>query len=129
MKDKIFAEIKRKLPRAVRIKLSRKVEIIFLAPKDSCELNRKFFKKSVPANVLSFRYGSDYGEILVCPEIIRREAKKQGNAYKYQFAWMILHGMIHLAGMHHEGSREKAKRVEKLEERVLGALFHKDKKQ
>ena len=86
-------------------------------------LNRVYLKKGKLANVLSFRYGLDYGEILVCPEVIRREAKEQGNTYKYQMTWMILHGILHLAELHHEESKRVAQRVEALEKRVLHKLF------
>lgn len=128
MKDEILTELRRKLSEGVRAKLPSRVRVILLASEDARELNRRFFKKSVPANVLSFRYGPDYGEILVCPAVIRRESREQGNTYPYQLAWMIIHGMLHLSGLHHEQSKKAAKRVGKLEEKALDTLFHKDKK-
>lgn len=123
MRDTILTGFRRKLPRATLKKLPREVRVVGVGLRESYNLNRRFFKKSRSANVLSFRYGPDYGEILLCPKIIRREAKEQGNTYKYQFAWMILHGMLHLAGMHHERSKQEARRVEKMEEQVLKRLF------
>ena len=78
--------------------------------------------KNNPANVLSFRYGSDYGEILVCPEVIRKEAEKQGNSSYYQMTWMILHGMLHLGGMHHEESGDIAKKTERIEKEILSKI-------
>lgn len=129
----------------MRKRLPQKISLVEIDKKESQRLSRiyrgknkprtfslhEFFRaerstkkvRGKPANVLSFRYGPDYGEILVCPEVIRREAKKQGNSYKYQMTWMILHGMMHLAGLHHERSLKMAKRVMALEERVLRKLF------
>lgn len=65
----------------------------------------------------------DYGEILVCPEVVRREAREQGNTYKYQMTWMIIHGILHLAELHHERSKKAARRVELLERQILNKLF------
>ena len=87
--------------------------------KKASELNRRYRGKNKPADVLSFRYGSDYGEILLCPVVIRREAKKQGNSYRHQMLWMILHGIIHLAGLHHEKSKGAERRIAKLEKKIL----------
>lgn len=111
--------LRRLLPRTLSKKLPREVKIIKASAQKSRELNRKYRKKNKPVNVLSFRYGPEYGEILVCPEIIRREAKKQGNTRKYQMTWMIIHGMLHLAGLHHEKSRVATKRFSILENRLL----------
>lgn len=93
--------------------------------KESRRLNHIYRGKDKATNILSFRYSKDYGEILVCPEVIRREAKAQGNTYKYQVTWMILHGMLHLAGLHHEKSLKTAKRVERIERDVPAKLGYK----
>lgn len=87
--------------------------------KQSSQKGRKNFKEIFSREASN----GDYGEILVCPEVIRREAKKQGNTYKYQFTWMVLHGILHLAEIHHERSPKMAKRVAALEKRVLRKLF------
>ncbi|MFY9462876.1 MAG: rRNA maturation RNase YbeY [Candidatus Sungiibacteriota bacterium] len=63
--------------------------------------------------------GRTYGEIIICPAIIRVEAKTQKHTFQYQMTWMIAHGMIHLSGLHHEKSSALAKRVTALEERIM----------
>lgn len=88
----------------------------------AAELNRRYRGKNKPANVLSFRYGPDYGEIALCPALIRREAKASGNSYRRQMLWMILHGIIHLAGLHHEKSAQTRRKFEKLEHKLLNNL-------
>ena len=86
-------------------------------------MNREYREKDKPTNVLSFFYSKEYGEILVCPEIIVREAKEQGNTQEFQMTWMIVHGMLHLAGVHHEKSARAEKEVEKMERKILKKLF------
>ncbi len=133
MKTDLVKKVWPLLPRILLRQLPRKIEIVSVAEKRSRLLNLIYRRKNKPANVLSFLYGldvsrrsrqakADYGEILICPVLIRREAKKQGNTYKYQMTWMVLHGMIHLAGLHHEESRRLAERVEKLEHSILRKL-------
>lgn len=119
----LHRKIVNSLPLSLRKKLPKKIVVAEINMKESRRLNRIYRDKDDAANVLSFRYGPDYGEILVCPEIIRREAKKQGNTYKYQMTWMVLHGMIHLAGVHHEQSQKVAIGVENMEQKLLHKLF------
>ncbi len=115
--------IRRSLPRTVRSRLPRDVNTIRVSAATARRLNRVYRGKGATPNVLSFRYGDDYGEIVLCLPIIRREAKRQGNSVRFQLTWMILHGMLHLAGMHHERSLRASRSVEALERRILRNLF------
>ena len=109
----------------MQTRLPEEIGIVKIAANKISLLNQIYRGHKKPTNVLSFSYGSDYGEILVCLQIIRQEARKQGNSYQHQMTWMILHGMIHLAGLHHESSRRLAKQVEQLETMVLSRLASK----
>ena len=64
-----------------------------------------------------------YGEIIVCPSIVRAEAKAQRHTYQYQMTWMIVHGMIHLSGLHHEQSEKLAEQIERLERKLLESIY------
>lgn len=110
------------LPPAVQRRLPRDIKIIEASERESRRLNRIYRKKNKPANVLSFRYGPDYGEIILCPEVIRKEAKWQGNSYRFQKNRMIVHGLLHLAGIHHEKSARVREKFEQLEQQLLKKL-------
>ncbi len=99
------------------------IQIVEVSEKESRRLNFIYREKAKPANVLSFFYDKEYGEIIVCPVLIRREAKAQDNSFEYQMTWMIVHGMIHLSGLHHEKSDAAARRAEKAEQAILEKLF------
>ena len=114
-----FKKFVKYLPQAVLKKLPAEIAIVPVSEQRSLELNRTYRKKRNPANVLSFLYGKEYGEIIVCPSVIRREARAKKNSYQYQMTWMIAHGMIHLAGIHHEDSLRTQARFEKIEAWVL----------
>lgn len=110
-------------PAALRKKLPKDVGIVEVTSQESRKLNRIYRNKDRATNVLSFAYGPDYGELLICLPVIRREAKEQGHAFDYQVTWMIVHGIIHLAGLHHEKSRAAEQRVERLEKEILADFF------
>ncbi len=118
-------EIVKYIPAAVKRQLPKEIAIIAVSPKESLALNRRYRHKRKPANVLSFLYGPEYGEIIVCPPVIEKDAKRQGNPPVFQMTWMVLHGMLHLAGLHHERSEVLAKKVAKIEQDALSALARK----
>ena len=109
------AEIKKKLP--------KEIAVIEVALAKSRQLNRSYQGKDKATNVLSFLYDKEHGEIIICPSVVRREARIQNHSFQYQMTWMIVHGMIHLAGMHHEKSEAIAEKVQKLERRILEKVF------
>lgn len=117
-----MGQARKLFPAAIRSKLPAKIGVVSLSARESLELNRTYRKRRKPANVLSFFYSPEYGEIMVCPELIRAEAEAQGRSFRYQMTWMIVHGMLHLAGIHHEASAQAERRFEEIERRVLEKL-------
>ena len=61
------------------------------------------------------------GEIVICPEIVRENAKKYGVTIKYETMKMFVHGILHLLGYDHEKSKEEAEIMEKKQEKYLTA--------
>ena len=49
---------------------------------------------------------------------MQKEAEKYGMLFKEAFAWMLIHGLLHLLGYDHEGN-EEAKLMRGLEEKIL----------
>lgn len=110
-------------PKRIRNASLWEITVVVISEAKSKRLNRIYRKKNEPANVLSFRYGPKYGEILISPDVIRKEARAAGNSYRFQRVWMIVHGMLHLAGVHHEKSRNAARHFAQIEQRVLQKIF------
>lgn len=97
---------------------SYQLHLVFVGGKESRKLNSIFRGQPRPTNVLSFDYG-DFGEILLAPYIIRKEAQSMGVSFAKYATRLIAHGALHLCGRHHEGSGRRAKRAEKTEKRLL----------
>ncbi len=112
---------RRRFPAGLRARLPGMIRVIPVSSARSQVLNRVYRGRSKAANVLSFRYGKEYGEIIICPEVIRREARRAGRDMRFQTARMVLHGMIHLSGLHHEESQGADERTLRLEARLLDA--------
>ena len=117
-------DIVKNLPADIRKRLPKEIAVIAVSEQESLKLNRRYRNKRKPTNVLSFLYGPAYGEIIVCPLVIAKDAKKQGNTKAFQMTWMVLHGMLHLAGLHHEKSEAMARRITHIEDAVLQKIFH-----
>lgn len=113
----------RHIPKRVRARLPQKIKVIAVSRKKSEKLNRRYRGKRKAANVLSFRYGPEYGEIIICPEVIRRDAKKAGRPYSLEAKLMVAHGLLHLAGLHHEKSAKNRKKFEKIERKLLFIIY------
>ncbi|MFM2301085.1 MAG: rRNA maturation RNase YbeY [Pseudomonadota bacterium] len=106
---------------------------------DDCEvhsLNREWRAKDKPTNVLSFpmleraallALASDgppelLGDIALALETCEREAAEKGIALQDHTAHLIIHGLLHLAGLDHEISAADAQAMEALEIKALALL-------
>ena len=106
------------------------LSIALVGPKKMRELNKKYRKKDKVANVLSFPLRNaqgkliaelGLGEIVLCVQEVRKDAKKYGMIFEKALAWMLVHGILHLLGYDHAKERD-AKYMEKRERLYLSRL-------
>ena len=90
------------------------VSIVFTGKIRIKELNRRYRKKDKATDVLSFLYDQG-GEIVICPEKVKENAKKYGLSFKEELVRCLVHGMLHLSGYDHEKSERETKKMEKRE--------------
>ena len=87
-------------------------------------LNRDYRGKDYATNVLSFPYEYEprtVGDLVLCPEVVAREAAEQGKTLAAHYAHLTVHGILHLQGWDHEED-EHAEAMENEERRILAAL-------
>jgi probable rRNA maturation factor len=80
------------------------------------ELNRKYRKKDYPTDVLSFpsiALSSELGELAISIERAAEQAQQYGHALLDEIRILMLHGVLHLAGMDHETDRGEMARAER----------------
>jgi probable rRNA maturation factor len=109
----------------------REIAVRVVASRESRKLNRLWRGKDQPTNVLSFPapersmrgkpkdFRAPLGDLVICAQVVKREAIRDGKPIADHWAHMVVHGTLHLAGYDHEtGSRERL-RMERREISVL----------
>ena len=102
------------------------LSIAIVGSRRSRQLNLQYRGKDKPANVLSFPESEfGLGEVVICPEQVKKDAKEYGMIFERALAWMLIHGILHLLDYDHEKSKPLAKRMEKRESDYLSLFFDK----
>ncbi|MEO8169393.1 MAG: rRNA maturation RNase YbeY [Oxalobacteraceae bacterium] len=120
-----------------RSRLRRWVQAALFAPAeltirfvDAAEgqtLNRDYRGKDYPTNVLTFAYTEDQdaevtqADIILCTDVLQREAAEQGKTLLAHTTHLIVHGVLHAQGYDHE-NEEEAQEMEAIEAEILAAL-------
>lgn len=107
--------------------------IRFVDEDESQALNRDYRGKDKPTNVLSFPYENPpglvdlgeelpyLGDLVICYQVVEREAQEQVKSLQAHWAHMVVHGCLHLQGMDHIEDDE-AEEMEALEIEILKGL-------
>jgi probable rRNA maturation factor len=106
----------------------REIAVRIVAARESRALNKMWRGKDQPTNVLSFpapNLGTPRGEALplgdlvICAQVVRREAIRDGKPLQAHWAHLVVHGALHLVGYDHEAGRREQLRMERREISVL----------
>ena len=108
------------------------VNIVFVECEQSQQYNLQYRNKNKPTNVLSFPYEcpdfidpqeTDFllGDLIICPDVVAKEATEQQKSLFDHYAHMIIHGTLHLQGYDHIEEID-AQKMESLEIQLLAEL-------
>ena len=99
---------------------------------ESHSLNLIYRGKDKPTNVLSFPFEvppgmemSLLGDLVICRQVVEKEAQEQGKPLEAHWAHMVVHGSLHLLGYDHIEDDE-AEEMEALETEIMLALGYED---
>lgn len=113
---KLFKELAFKvLKKETKDCFEKDLSIAIVAPSRIKELNKRYRKKDRPTDVLSFEDKESWGEIVICPAEVRRNAKKFNSNFKKELSRVLIHGVLHLLGYDHEKAKEEEKMKKKEE--------------
>ncbi|MDP3963424.1 MAG: rRNA maturation RNase YbeY [bacterium] len=127
--------------RRSRIELS----VAFVSPREIRRLNKQWRKKDAPTDVLSFPHFSPIraassatlgkimpvrdqdgvirlGEILIAPQIVKKEAAQFDHAAPEHLIFLFVHGLLHLLGYDHERSKSDDILMQKIQASVLKGI-------
>lgn len=83
------------------------LSLVFENKKTMQTLNKVYRNKDKSTDVLSFPLSETKGEILICPEETKKEAKKFNRDYENFVLFLFIHALCHLKGMTHGSKMEK----------------------
>jgi probable rRNA maturation factor len=106
----------------------REISVLLVGPAASRALNARYRGRDRPTNVLSFPAPASaaitaglLGDLVICPAVLRAEARSQHKHARAHWAHLVVHGVLHLAGYDHEREHD-AQRMERREIRALRGL-------
>ena len=95
---------------------------------ESQQLNHTYRQKNKPTNVLSFPFESPIdievpllGDLIICKQVVEKEAIEQHKLLISHWAHMIVHGCLHLLGYDHIVD-EEAEEMENIEIDIMKQL-------
>ncbi len=88
--------------------LGKKYElsVIIVGKKEIQKLNNEYREINKPTDILSFPLSDSFGEMYINPEMTELEAKKFDRDYDNFFAFIFIHGLVHLKGFDHGSTME-----------------------
>lgn len=92
------------------------LSVLFVTAEHMRRLNSHFAGDDHPTDVLAFPMNDDddeddavlLGDVVVCPEVARRNADKLGHRLDDELSILVVHGTLHLLGYDHQGSEDSA---------------------
>lgn len=89
------------------------LSVLFVSRKKIIKLNSEFFNKNRETNVMAFPLRSltpdgnyTIGDIIICPDVARDEARVYGMRFLKRLIELLIHGILHLHGYKDRTQRE-----------------------
>jgi probable rRNA maturation factor len=98
------------------------------------ELNRRYLHRDKPTNVLAFPMGKGkgsglhpnlLGDLVISVETAQRQSNRFGLNDFEMIALLMIHGLLHLVGYEHEGTRKGAREMAAKQKELLRAALGK----
>ena len=105
--------------------------VVLVDDEEITRLNRQYFRRNRPTNVISFPMieGTPpsfpvqvLGDVIISADTARRDAKIVGKRAGEEILFLLVHGILHLAGYDHEGARRERLKMEEKERELFAGL-------
>ena len=94
------------------------LSVAFVGERRMRRLNKEYLGHDYMTDVITF----GYGEIIICPAVAARNAKRYGNTLEREIILCVVHGILHLCG-YDDRSAEDVKRMRRKETEILGKIL------
>ena len=106
------------------------LSITFVGRATISRLNRRYLGHEGPTDVISFglervgRRGAVVGDIYICADVARENARVQGISAGEELLRLVVHGTLHVLGYDHpDGAARTASRMWRKQERILARVL------
>lgn len=108
-----LADLSRQVLRALRVSRAM-LSITFVSARSSAQLNRRHLGHSGPTDVITFALGAApdgtvIGDIYICADVARKQAKAHGVGIREELARLVVHGTLHACGWEHPEDESRMK--------------------
>ena len=107
------ATIARGVLRAERVR-DAMVSVSFVPPRAMASLNRRHLGHRGATDVISFALGRTggvgpiVGDVYICPQVARENARAHGVGVREELARLVVHGTLHVLGYDHPDGPDRA---------------------
>jgi probable rRNA maturation factor len=105
--------------------------VVLVDDREIARLNRQYFRRNRPTNVISFPMRDEtaaslpakmLGDVVISAETAQRDAGQAGEKTEDEVLFLMIHGILHLAGYDHEGSLAERRKMETKEKEFYERL-------
>ena len=128
---------RRKIGAAARRILDRlgykgyELTVVLVDDREITRLNRQYFRRNRPTNVISFPMMDGtpvsvrarmLGDVVISAETAKRDAEEVGKKGEDEILFLLIHGILHLTGYDHEGTKKERMEMEAKEKDLFARL-------
>ena len=123
-----IAAIARGVLRAERVRAAE-LSFTFLTAPAMAALNRRHLGHRGPTDIITFEFapvpgGARAGDVYVCPEVARENARRHGVRVREELARLVVHGTLHVLGHEHpEDDGRTRSAMWRRQERLVARLY------
>lgn len=101
------------------------LSLVFVDDERIADINRRFRGTDAPTDVIAFevaREGDELvGEVIISAQTAMRQAQEAGHGLETELAWLVAHGVLHVAGLDDDTEEARARMLD-LQRDIIGAM-------
>jgi rRNA maturation RNase YbeY len=102
--------------------------VVVVDDREITRINRQYFRRNRPTNVISFPMmdpiasslpAKVLGDVIISADTAKRGAEEVGKKAGEEILFLLIHGILHLAGYDHEGAKKERQEMEAKEKELF----------
>ena len=120
---KLITSVTREVLASLKLQ-DRDLSILFVDDRKITAMNKEFFGKDRPTNVISFSYlegmpGEVLGDVIISVERAADEARAAAIPFYERLFNLIVHGIVHIIGYDHVEGKPQARKMRYREKKLM----------